>query len=351
MPKDRIWTEQLFNCIPFGRDRLVHQMALRFALFLLLWFSGLLVHSLDGLMEGYISDIWIYQSFFGPGFIVLFGSYMTQKSLPDTIASFKALVDLDEPGFQSLTARIKRYSFSFTPCALLALAFVSLLTDVPRGVQLMMLEGVKLHILWETLFVFFMYLLVGTGIWLGVSIWLTVFLISRQPLKVELSPGLIENFRGLSMLALWFSLFYFLAVSIGVAVSVVGSPALSLLEILLSPLSLFIGIGVVSVLLPFYNIDRALLRLKRNELDDIAAEYENVRRRLDDSLRHPEGGEARTIAAVGSLLSLQMSERKLRESPEWPIDIGFVSRLISLVLIPAMVRASIELFNRAFIKK
>ena len=36
LPKDRIWTEQLFNYIPFGRDRLFHQMALRFALLLLL---------------------------------------------------------------------------------------------------------------------------------------------------------------------------------------------------------------------------------------------------------------------------------------------------------------------------
>lgn len=322
---------------------------MRFAFLMLLWLSGLLAHSIDGLTEGYISDIWIYLSFFGPGFIVLFGSYMIQKSLPDTIASFKALVDLDEPGFQSLTERIRRYSFA--PCALLALVFVSLLTDVPRGVQLMALEGVKLHILWETLFVSFMYLLVGTGVWLGVSIWLTVFLISRQPLKVELSPGLIGNFRGLSMLALWFSLFYFLAVSIGVAISVAGRQTISPLEVVLSPMSLFIGIGIVSVLLPFYNIHRALLRLKRKELDDIATKYEDVRRRLNDSLRHPEGGEAGTIAAMGSLLSLQLRERKLRESPEWPIDIGFVSRLVSLVLIPAIVRASIELFNRAFMKK
>ena len=324
-------------------------MALRFTLLLLLWFSGLLVYSLDGLMGDYISNISIYQSFFGPGFIVLFGSYMIQKSLPDTIDSFKTLVDLDESSYQSLAARIKRFSFSFTPCILLALIFVSLLTDVPRGFQLMMLEGIKLHILWETFFVFFMYLLVGTGVWLGVSIWLTVFLISRQPLKVELSPGLIENFRGLSMLALWFSLFYFLAVSIGVAVSVAGSPAFSLLEIVLSPLSLFIGIGVVSVLFPFYNIHRALLRLKRKELKEIAVEYENVRRQLDESLRHPEREEVRLIASMGNLLSLQIRERRIREAPEWPIDIGFVSRLLSLVLIPAIVRISIELFNRAFI--
>ncbi len=56
-------------------------------------------------------------------------------------------------------------------------------------------------------------------------------------------------------------------------------------------------------------------------------------------------------AAMGRLLSLQMRERKIREAPEWPIDIGFVSRLLSLVLVPAMVRISVELFNLIFIQK
>jgi hypothetical protein len=350
LPKDRIWIEQLFSYLPINMDSLTLQMALRFALLLSIWLSGLLVHSLDGLTMDYIYDIWIYQSFFGPGFIVLFGSYMIQKALPDTIASFKALVDLDEPDFQRLTARIKRYSFSLAPCVLLALIFVFTFMDVPRGFQLMMLEGIKLHIIWETLFIFFMYLLVGTGVWMGVSIWLTVILISRQPLKVELSPGLIDNFRGLNMLALWFSLFYFLAISIGVAVSMVGSPALSILEIVFSPFLIFIGIGVVSVLFPFYNIHKALLRLKRNELEKISKEFESIRSHLDEALKFPEAEEARLMTAMGRLLSLQLRERKLREAPEWPIDIGFVSRLLSLVLIPAVVRISIELFNRAFIK-
>lgn len=46
-----------------------------------------------------------------------------------------------------------------------------------------------------------------------------------------------------------------------------------------------------------------------------------------------------------------MRERKIREAPEWPIDIVFVSRLLSLVLVPAMVRISVELFNLIFIQK
>lgn len=130
--------------------------------------------------------------------------------------------------------------------------------------------------------------------------------------------------------------------------SVVGSRAFSLLEILLSPLPIFIGIGVVSVLFPFYNIHRVLLSLKRQELNEINVEYEGIRSRLDEVLEHPEGEEARLIAAMGHLLSLQMKERNVREAPEWPIDIGFVSRLFSLVLIPAIVRISVEFIKRFF---
>jgi hypothetical protein len=350
LPRDRIWTEQLFSYLPIERDCLVHQMVLRFALLLLLWFTGLVVYSFDGLMGEYVSNFQIYPAFFGPGFIILFGSYMIQNSLPDTIASFRDMIDLDDRSYRRLTEMIKRYSFSFAPCVLIALLIISSLTDVPQQILLMMAEGPKLHTLWEVSLLSFMYLLVGTGVWLGVSIWLTVLLISRQPMRVELSPRLIENFRGLSMLALWFSLFYFFSISIGVATSMTGSQASSLLEILLSPLPIFIGIGVVSVLFPFYNIHRVLLRLKWRELDDIATEYEDIRNRLDMALENQEGKETKLIPAIGQLLSLQMRERRVREAPEWPIDMGFVSRLLSLVLIPAIVRISVELFNRAFIK-
>lgn len=65
LPKDRIWTEQLFSYLPFDRD-LVHQMALRFTFLILLWLSGLLAYSFDGLMEEFISNIQIYPAFWAP---------------------------------------------------------------------------------------------------------------------------------------------------------------------------------------------------------------------------------------------------------------------------------------------
>lgn len=109
----------------------------------------------------------------------------------------------------------------------------------------------------------------ATGIWLGVSIWLAIFLVSRQPLDVELSSDTVEKFRGLSKLALWFSLFYFIAISLGGGFSSIGSSQI----ILLSPFLLFVAIGVISIMLPFYNIHLTLLTLKKRQSQEIEEEF------------------------------------------------------------------------------
>jgi len=112
----------------------------------------------------------------------------------------------------------------------------------------------------EFAFLFFLNLLTATGVWIGVSIWLTIFLISKQPLQVKPSPSTIEEFRGLTMLALWFSLFYFLAISIGIVIPLARQPAMSLLNIFFSPLLAFIAIGVVVVVSPFYIFTKPFCR-------------------------------------------------------------------------------------------
>jgi hypothetical protein len=347
LPRGRFWTELLFDRLPVDRDRLSHQIVARFALLLLVWLSGLVVYGVDGLTGEYLSNYQLLSTLFGNGLIVLFGTHMIQRSLPEAVSSFRGLVDLDEGSFRRLSDRIEGLSFSFVPCLVIGLFYTLLLTGVPAEARRLLAEGTTAHSLWGLAFVSFVYLLTGTGIWMGVSIWLTVFIISRQPLRVELSPGLIERFRGLSMLTLWFALFYFLAISIGIATSVVGGSAVSMTEMLLSPFLLFIALGVACVLLPFYNIHRALVGLKLRELREIEGEYETLRLQLEEASRGDGSG---AIAAMGRLFSLQIRERRLREAPEWPVDVGFVSRLVSVVLIPAVVRISVELFNRFYVR-
>jgi hypothetical protein len=347
LPRGRFWTELLFDRLPVDRDRVSNQIVARFTLLLLVWLSGLLVYGVDGLAEEYLSNYRLLSTLFGNGLIVLFGTHMIQRSLPEAISSFRELVDLDEGSFRRLSDRIQGLSFSFIPCLVIGLFYILLLTEVPAEVQRLLVEGATSHSLWGLAFESFLYLLTSTGIWMGVSIWLTVFLISRQPLRVEISPGLIDRFRGLSMLTLWFAVFYFLAVSIGVATSLIGSPAVSITEILFSPFLIFIATGVACVLLPFYNIHRALVGLKLRELQEIEEEYERLRLQLEEASRGDGSG---AIAAIGRLFSLQIRERRLREAPEWPVDVGFVSRLVSVVLIPAVVRISVELFNRLYVR-
>ncbi len=351
MPKEEIWTEYLINLFPIEKNNFRHQMLARLLLLLTVWLIGLLMYSVDGLVKLYVFNLQLVSLLFGTGSIILYGSYMIQRSLPEVILSFQPILQLEETRFKELSSRIKNYSFSFLPCLALGSILVFFLAGIPEYIQGLLIEGVTLHSIWDICFLFFIDLLEGTGIWMGVSIWITILLISRQPLRVELSENIVEKFRGLAMLAWWFSLFYFIAISLGIGINLLGAPAVSVVEIILSPFLLFIVIGLVSVLFPFYNVHRALFRLKRGEIEGIEEEYIRFQKELEAALAEEPGtrrGE-KTLAVMGSIFSLQIRERNVKGAPEWPIDISFISRLLSLVLLPAIVRISIELFNRFYL--
>ena len=262
------------------------QMLARFCLLFVVWLTGLLAYAWDGLVLSYVLWLPIYPVLFGMGFLILFGTYMTQRALGDLIRNVRPILKLDDLQFQKLYGRVQRYSYSFIPCLLVALGLVVFTSSVPNEFQQALAEGFKLHVIWDLSFSLFIYLLTATGIWIFVSIWLTIFLISRQPLSVKLSPELIERFHDLSIVALWVSLGYFLglSLSLGLTTFSTGAPVLSLLEIVVSPNLFFIVIGIVGILFPFYNIHKALLRLKRQELLKITEESERLLQQLDEIL-------------------------------------------------------------------
>jgi len=152
------------------------------------------------------------------------------------------------------------------------------------------------------------------------------------------------------MLALWFSLIYFVGVSIGNITFLASAPALSLLEIIVSPYLFFTAIGVVGIFLPFYNIHAALLKLKTQELSRIERESEQLLQQLDEVLSKQTTRQvtSQTTAIMARLFSLQIKERHVKAAQEWPVDIGFVSRLIGLGLIPIIGRIVAEIFARYF---
>jgi len=339
-----LWTELLFRYFPIDKNILWQQMLARFCFLFLLWLSGLLAHAVDGLMTAYISEVNGYLSILGTFFMVLFGSYYVQRTLGSIIRNFRPMLKLDDLHFQKFSERLERYSCSFLPCLFIAIGF-GVLAGGSYQFQQALAEGFKVHVVWNLSVSFFGWLLGATAIWMFGSIWITIFLMSRQPLNVKLSPGTIARFRELSMFALWFSLFYFLGVSIGNIPFLVSAPTLSLPEIFVSPYLFFIAIGIIGILFPFHNIHTALLKMKKQELSKISEESEKLLQQLDDILAKQPAKQAsdQTLTIMARLFSLQIKERHVKAAQEWSIDISFLSKLVVLGLIPVISRIAIML--------
>ncbi len=343
------WTEFLFDRFPIDAKTFTRQMLLRFFLLLVVWFSGLLSYYIDGKMELFISIQRIYIDLFGTSLLILFGSYMVQRSLNEAILNIRSILSLNEVSFKKFHQRVNLYSYNFIPCFLLSLFITFLLSDTFLQSQLLT-ESLKLHVIWTLFYTFFINLLSSTAIWIFVSIWITIFLVSRQPLNVELSPKIIDKFRDLSMLALWFSVGYFIALSLDILSFSIDAPTTSIIDFIISPYLFFIAIGFIGILLPFYNIHSTLLKLKKRELLKIENETKNLTKQLDDILRKESSTQQpnQTIEIMAHLFSLQIKERRIMEAQEWPIDVSFISKLGGLVLMPILTKIFVDFISKYF---
>jgi hypothetical protein len=174
-----------------------------------------------------------------------------------------------------------------------------------------------------------------------------VFLLARQPLEVELSARSVEKFRGLTNLASGFAVFYFLAIVIGVIIPLSSAPAVSVVDVVASPVLMYIVIGVLGVLLPFYNIHRTLVALKRQELLRIDGEFDALEKELTRVLGQPmREASSQSVALMNRVFNLQIKERRVKAAKEWPFDVRFVSRLLGLVAASIMARVLAEVIGR-----
>lgn len=331
-----IWIELLFSYFPINKKILWQQLTARFGFLFIIWLSGLIVYTLDGTLIEYVFNINVYLGYFITSFIILFGSYIVQQRIRNIIQDFRPILKLDNKEFEKFSSKLNRIFYSFIPCLIVAIG-LGVFTGTIEQFQITLIEGVMLSSIWNILFNSFGLLLTATAIWMFVSIWITIFLISRQPLNVKLSSETIAKFRELSVLALWFSFFYFIAISIGNITSFTSSQAFSLTEILLSPYLIFIAIGVFGVLFPFYNIHLTLLKMKKEELCRISGESQKLLELIDQKLANRsdlQKIEPSISMTHTRLFSLQVKERYVKSSQEWPIDVTFLSKLLLLVLIP-----------------
>ncbi len=359
-----IWIERFFDWLPISK-KLKVQISVRLFFLFAVWLTGLAAFALDDQAIQYTSNVlWI--PLFGSYLLILAGTFLLQNSLGDTVLSVRPLLNMDDSKFKKFLGRIEWYSYSVIPYLLLTLfLFARPLSGDFTIVSRLLFEGGFVGI-WSICFGFFSSLLSATGIWICVSICLTTYLISRQPIRVELSPETMKKFRGLTVLSLQFAAIYFLAVSFGV-VFPLSQPIHSLIDVIMSPILPFTAVGLVGVLLPFYNIHRTLLSLKRKELSKIQSEFEHLETTLDGILtktddqlsdqstgaraRHIVGPERslETLITTGAItlriFNLQVRERRIRAAQEWPIDIGFISKLLGLGLAPVAAKIIQEILS------
>lgn len=330
-----LWPELMLRFFPIDKKKFWQQMLSRFSFLFLLWFSGLVVYWIDGLTTTYLMELDIYIRNFGMFFLIIIGSYYVQGTLRKIIHNFRPMLKMDTSQYQEFSARLERYSYSFLPCVIITI-FFAFLTGALGQFQTALAEGLELHVIWNLFFDSFGSLLVGTAIWMFASIWLTIFLISRQPLSVKLSQQTIARFRELSMFALWFGLFYFVGVSIGNVSFLTNVQTLTLYEIVISQYLLFVIIGIAGILFPFFNIHLTLLKMKNEELTRISKESEHLLQTLDEALAKQASDQ--TLSITARLFSLQLKEKRVKAAQEWSIDVDFLSKLIVIGLIPILSR-------------
>jgi hypothetical protein len=180
-------------------------------------------------------------------------------------------------------------------------------------------------------------LLLGTLVWIIVSMWITLYVAFSQPLNLKLSPHTDEEFRplaiwGLKVLFVTFVLVTILAVfySLGILISpggVAGFVGLSTFIVIL---------GVIAFLLPFYHVHRVLVKLKKQELHEVEEEHDRIIQGLTGKAStQPSDREA--INSIISLEVLHIRERRAKDADDWPIDTTILSAMAGLVLIPIIV--------------
>jgi len=355
LQEKRFWTEWFFSYFPIDKKNLSQQLLARLAFLFSVWVIGFATYAFDGLSSDFLSEP-VFSQVFGAlitSYIILFGGFHVQTSLKAIIPKLNQILCITETEFLRFTQRLERFSFSFIPCLLLGVGFIIFMSGTQGIFQSLLSEGFKLHIIWMLFFNVLASLLIGTAFWMFAVIWLTIFLVSRQPLVIELSDRTNERFRDLSRLALIFALFYFISISLTVVISSRSvTDAISLVGVLTSIPSFYILFGVIGILFPFYSIHMALLKLKNNELSKVRWESEKMIQELDEILLKEPLTETesiyKTIIQQARITSLKAKERRIQETQEWPIDVTFISRLFVLVLIPILARIAVEILHQFF---
>jgi hypothetical protein len=182
---------------------------------------------------------------------------------------------------------------------------------------------------------FFIALLLGTLLWIIISMWITFSVTLRKPLNLKLSTRTDKEFRPLAIwsLKILFLTFVLVAivvvfVNLGVIIIPGGFASYS------GTLIFLVFMGVLAFLLPFYHVHRVLKKLKERELLEIDEEHDRI---IEDLTSTQASDTDARVRGLVSLEILHLRERRAKDADVWPIDMTILSAVAGLVLIPIVV--------------
>jgi hypothetical protein len=349
LPKRMLWTEKLFQLIPIGKESgsfasflivcLIRALCVTFIFGLVavpFWsFAGITINALYVAVASLLGLLYSLALLF-LGFVVSGWFHNKWNWFFDWSSH---ILKLSETEFDKFLDRREKLIYSFYPCLAIAVVFV-IIGMIPS--MRIAMEEIAPSVLRPTVILVYLIftnsifmLLLGTLIWIIVSMWITLYVTLRQPLNLRLSPHTDEEFRPLAiwglkvifitlLLVAIFAVFY----SSGILVSPNGVAGF------LSLSTFIVILGVIAFLLPFYHIHRVLVKLKKQELRDIEKEHDRI---IQDLTSMKASDTDARIHNLVSLEILHIRERRAKDADDWPIDTTILSAAAGLVLIPIIV--------------
>jgi hypothetical protein len=345
-----LWTERLFQLIPVGKEsasfasfikvRLLRSLCITFILFLVSVPAWLLMgittttHAYDALpLTGLLYLLAII-------FIVLVVSGWFNKKWDWFFDWSSHILKLSETEFSKFRDRREKLVKSSSACLIITLVLfiigvIPFLVLMNEEMGTLVLRPAVL-IVYLAFTNFFICLLVGTLLWIIISMWITFYITLRQPLSLKLSPRTDEEFRPLAIWSLKVLFLAFVIVTIVVIftnIGVVHTPGG--VAGYASSLIFFVFMGVLAFLLPFYQVHRVLVKLKKQELHEIRQEHDRIINEL--STKSTQSSDREAINDIINLEVLHVRERRAKDADDWPIDTTILSAVAGLVLIPILV--------------
>ncbi len=338
-PLSRLWSEYI-TARPTGNP-VTNAILLGIAV----WTSGLVSYALIGVdaAVSYIEYLPVY------GWLVyvplmVFGMQYFHRSYMKEVEEFRPHLEISDEAFGALLRRL-----DFLVCnrwvvfisALVLTGYFEWTNTSPTpfyrfATQVAAGSIPTIDIIWGTALSYLNWLLLSTAIWLVVSIWIGVFIVSRRPLNF--TPARFSNeFHGLAILNLATTGFYFLGLAIPGILNYFAQASKHFDIFSLTFFYVLIGLGAVGFFAPHYNIHRTLVKGKNEELARIDKEMTQYASRLHELALNKSEELQEYVKLSSRLIALGANERRIAEADNWPLDHGQISTFLILIVIPIIL--------------